>query len=879
MFSEEYEHKITEAYRKKLSLLGEKREEIENKAATYQGSLGFALKYLYAIMPLSDAANYEFEVFLDYAENGIALWEQEQYCRDMPGEIFLNYVLYHRISSEEIVPCRKFFRDVAKDCVTGRDRIADAISLNYWCAREAAYQTTDDRTAPPLTVYRSGAGRCGEESVFAVSVFRSLGIPARQVFVPRWSHCDDNHAWVEVWCDGKWYFLGACEPEEILNKGWFTGASSRAMLVESRWFDVEAPQHDEILHNGNAVSVNLTRHYARTRKIKVKVLDQNGQPCAGAKVDFQILNYAQLDTAASVRTNQYGDAELMTGLGSLYLYAAKDGSSAERCIDTREEDETVLQLSEAARQPDVWEDLEFYPPPAPPVNPVPLTQEQKELGRKKSKAAAEALRRKIDGFERGVVSAGIAESGLQGKEDAGIVPGKAEYANRILPILKAARGNQAEVIRFLNQNFLQKERGQVENLWEDKILLLESLREKDFQDLKADVLAEHCREAKPYADRFPKDIYVPYLLCPRISREPLSCWRIWLCAYFSSKQKQDFTDNPLLLWEYIEDHVKENTEAEQENLITLPCACLKVKSGSFLSKKVLFVAVCRSLGIPARLTEAEGAMEYYDGNHFASVLEKTKPDAAVTVLGDDSETEWIYSGNWSLGKLETEGWNSLVLEGARCGEQGLELSVPSGEYRLITANRLPNGTQFARKYYFSLAKGQKKQVVLSKKEAKISEMLEEITVDNFKLLDENNKEIMASSLDASHMLFLFWLEENKEPSDHILNELYDSREQFVKSGAKMCFIFRQKPDRSDEALDKVLDAFPDIQILYDDFGENVQSLARSVYVDPDQLPLVLALKEGLSAVYAVSGYNVGTGRLLLRIQECLSNLKNKEDMR
>ena len=54
---------------------------------------------------------------------------------------------------------------------------------------------------------------------FVVNVMRSAGIPARPVYVPRWSHCDDNHAWVELWCDGKWYFTGACEPLMILNKG------------------------------------------------------------------------------------------------------------------------------------------------------------------------------------------------------------------------------------------------------------------------------------------------------------------------------------------------------------------------------------------------------------------------------------------------------------------------------------------------------------------------------------------------------------------------------------------------------------------------------------------------------------------------------------
>ncbi len=70
-------------------------------------------------------------------------------------------------------------------------------------------------------------GRCGEESTFLVAALRSVGIPARQVYTPRWAHTDDNHAWVEAWADGKWYFLGACEPEPVLNLGWFNAPASR----------------------------------------------------------------------------------------------------------------------------------------------------------------------------------------------------------------------------------------------------------------------------------------------------------------------------------------------------------------------------------------------------------------------------------------------------------------------------------------------------------------------------------------------------------------------------------------------------------------------------------------------------------------------------
>ena len=110
------------------------------------------------------------------------------------------------------------------------------LEINYWCAEQGTYQSTDERTISPMTFYECGNGRCGEESVFTVTALRSAGIPARQVYSPRWAHCDDNHAWVEVYVNGGWHFLGACEPEEVLDKGWFTNASSRAMIVHTRRF-------------------------------------------------------------------------------------------------------------------------------------------------------------------------------------------------------------------------------------------------------------------------------------------------------------------------------------------------------------------------------------------------------------------------------------------------------------------------------------------------------------------------------------------------------------------------------------------------------------------------------------------------------------------
>lgn len=48
-------------------------------------------------MPYSDIGNYPFEVFLDYAVNGVNLWKENPRIADMPEDIFLNYVLFHRV--------------------------------------------------------------------------------------------------------------------------------------------------------------------------------------------------------------------------------------------------------------------------------------------------------------------------------------------------------------------------------------------------------------------------------------------------------------------------------------------------------------------------------------------------------------------------------------------------------------------------------------------------------------------------------------------------------------------------------------------------------------------------------------------------------------
>ncbi|HIT90675.1 MAG TPA: transglutaminase domain-containing protein, partial [Candidatus Merdenecus merdavium] len=219
IFLKDYRDSINRVYQQLELLFPVVFEEIHHQLEGLDENITIALKYLYTAMPYSDIGNYPFETYLSYARHGVFLWENKKEVQDLPEEIYLNYVLHYRVNEEEILPCRELFYEQIQNTVQENNGIETILDVNYWCAGEVTYQTTDDRTLSALATYERGSGRCGEESVFAVNAFRSVGIPSRQVYAPWWSHCDDNHAWVEVWHEGEWYFLGACEPEAVLNRG------------------------------------------------------------------------------------------------------------------------------------------------------------------------------------------------------------------------------------------------------------------------------------------------------------------------------------------------------------------------------------------------------------------------------------------------------------------------------------------------------------------------------------------------------------------------------------------------------------------------------------------------------------------------------------
>ena len=187
------------------------------------------------------------------------------------------------------------------------------------------------------------------------------------------------------------------------------------------------------------------------------------------------------------------------------------------------------------------------------------------------------------------------------------------------------------------------------------------------------------------------------------------------------------------------------------------------------------------------------------------------------------------------------------------------------QYRILTSNRLPNGNIFAAEYYFEVQIGEMKRVELAFRNASLEDMLENISIPEFTLRKEDGSTVKASELTADGKHILAFLEEEKEPTEHILNEMMEQEEAFSRYANRIIFVVKSKKALETPTLSRTLGKLGNIQILYDDFSELFNTLGRRMYVDPDKLPLIIETNKSLYGSYATSGYNVGTGDMLLRL--------------
>lgn len=647
-----------------------------------------AMKFLFAYMPLSDLADYSSEFMQANVRKSLLTRKEMAWGSQIPEEEFLHFVLPLRVNNENLDSFRLVYYEEIKARIKGLGMKEAALEINHWCHEKVNYRGTDSRTSAPMSTISKTFGRCGEESTFTVSAMRTAGIPARQVYTPRWAHTDDNHAWVEVWIDGSWHFMGACEPDTDLDRGWFSEPSQRTMLIHTRTYGrYFGPE--EVLNNEDRFSeLNLTARYAKTKKVTILVSGANGKPIEKAKVEFKLYNYAEFYPIATTLTDKNGVTGMTTGLGDLLVWASKDGKFDYKNMVVADTDTLRLTIGSNQVAPH-YEAHDLVPPKAlKPILPAG-EKEQKINGRRLAQEDSIRNNTMATFKDTAWIRNFAKEQGLP--------------TDSLMRIFRLSYGNWKEMITYLEQNKSTQRKMMLR--------LTNVIAAKDLSDTKASVLTDHLQQAM--AIEKPEDVtsdhFVNYVLSPRVDLEILAPWRSFLAQKMGLDLGVASRQNINALINWIQTYIRVDPLANKHSRAPLtPIGVYNLRAADPLSRDIFFVATCRTFGIPARLNPETRVPEYFkDGSWNRATFGNVSPQPVLgkLILKDlKNSLTPEYTLHFTIAKIQDGVCQTLEFEeGKKLTDFANPLTLETGNYVLVTGKRLSEGKVLSALTFFEIS--------------------------------------------------------------------------------------------------------------------------------------------------------------------------------
>ncbi len=816
-----------------------------------------AMEFLYAYLPTPDIADRSPQFYLANVRASLQARKEMPWGDSVPDREWRHFVLPVRVNNEAPDLSRPYFFNELKERVKGMSMAEAALEVNHWLHEKVTYQPSDGRTSAPLATMQNALGRCGEESTFGVAAMRALGIPARQVYTPRWAHTDDNHAWVEVYTGDGWHFLGACEPEPVLDLAWFNKPASRGMLMNTSVFGNYDGPEEKIEERGLLTEINVTSNYAPVTTTTVTAQYPDGTPAKDAAVRFCLYNYAEFYPLAKRVADAEGKASLTTGLGDMVVWAS-DGnkfgfapvSAGNTAVITLDKDSSFEGV------------IEFdVTPPVSSVDLPKLTPEQIEYN--------EIRKAREDSIRTAYTNTFLTE--LQAKKLAQMY---GTDMARTVDILVNSRGNH-QVINRLISDTPQEQRAQL-------IDMLSALTAKDMHDFVPEVAQDHL--LTPWSPRDTTRLYRSYVLNPRVNLEELTPWRAYFDKKFSKKEKKKYRENPQLWAQWLAKNIKSDAPYNPSNLRMSPKSVMEGKRGNARSRSICFVAGCRSLGIPARIDPITGKTQYADAEgrwieaDFSLKKDKKKEKTVAPELyqfplkGVDGTPEPKYFFHYTLGQIVDGLPRTLDYDDALTPSQIQQIGegMEAGQYMLTTGRRLADGSVMVRTEFFPIGADTPMHDVVVRHDDSRLEVIGNVNAEDLftDTADGQRKSILDVAGRGYYVLGL--IRPNHEPTAHTLNELSALKKEFEATGRRLILLL---PDaQSAERFDR--GRFPDLPegvvIGVDDNGAIAAEIAESLHLDDDERPLFIIADSFNRIVYARRGYTIAQGD---KIVEILSGLK------
>lgn len=815
---------------------------------TLQGDRLAAMKFLYAYMPLPDLAANTSEFFLRNVDASLRAREEMPWGKSIPQREFLHFVLPIRANNEPLDSARWVFYEELKDRVAGMT-IEDAIlEVNHWSHEKVSYRPSDGRTSTPLSSMSQAIGRCGEESTFTVAALRSIGIPARQVYTPRWAHTDDNHAWVEAYANGKWYFFGACEPEPVLNLGWFNEPASRGVLMTSNVMGLYDGEEEKLSSNNIMTTINVTPNYTATDSLKVKVTDVAGNPLAGVPVSFCVYNYAEFYPVAKRNTDDKGEASLIAGNGDLLIWAT-DGENFGFNQGNSKNDSTVNVV---INKPKDFEGVfELSLTPSPSRGNIPYVSEEQRKINNARFAKEDSIRLAY------IATFANEESSNKISEQLGL------DQKKLYKILSESRGNHKNISDFLSKLSPEKRATAVD--------ILLAVTEKDRRDIPIHVLDDNLINTFDYPDSL---LLNDYILNPRIEREPLVDYKGFFKDKFSADSINLFRANPENLCKWVLENIKVEKTWNPQGFKMDPVSVWKQRSANEPSRNIFFVALARSMGIPAQIDPVTLNTKFINNNGtwqdvaWESDNEISKPMGKMVIdyTPQGRITDPLYYTQFSISKfvdgfpVQLEYDESDRVSSINAKDKDLDV----GKYIMTSGQRMADGSVLSRSVIFDLQPDEIRHIELTlPQDSSKIQVIGSLNAENiyYDLASQQEKSLISTTGRGYYVLAL--IKSNHEPSKHVLNDMILASGELGEWPGKIMLLFPSEDDANSFDFNEFTGLPSNVVFGIDSNGDIQNELIESLGIEKSSYPYVIIADTFNRIVYFTSGYLIASGERLL----------------
>ncbi|MDP8240115.1 MAG: transglutaminase domain-containing protein [Candidatus Hatepunaea meridiana] len=723
------------------------------------------IRFLLAYLSLGDIAMMNGDELLMNVRYARITRERFTWGSEVPDDIFRHFILPHRVSQEPFVNGwrQKFFEEIAP-MVEAMTMSEAALEVNHWCHEVATFKRSSGRDQDALTTIRAGFGRCEEEMILMICALRSVGIPARQCYTPYWPHADNNHAWVELWADGKWYYAGGCEPKPDLSNAWFTSAAGRAMLVVSTAFGDYQGNEPVLKRYDRSTLINSTAVYGPAHEVKVKLVNRKGNPIPENRVIFNLFNYGALMPASSLMTDENGECVMTCGYGSWIISGTKKKHCSIMHITSDQEDVTLkLDKKDKIRQ---FTSIDYAPPPKPPDKERPVMDSLFKCRLSYEDSLRESTFWSVWAREVTI----RLDSSFKTKPDSFLAKEMADQfkidSAKTLEVLSKARGNWGHLVRFITGAYpgTKKEPLYLPDDIRMRFLLLETLTDKDYKDFSISALEDHynnttldwslaelAKEKKPLiwitAASRKQDLRTPtsvdsvemerikdYILAPRISWEPSTGWRGELINFLRSNPKLVSSKKDKKLIKWLRKNITIEDKADRLGPALAPDATLLLRRGRSGDLERLYIGLCRVRGIPSRNDPLSRRLEVWRDNEWQAVKiikpkkGKKKPakkgSLTIAYTEPDSVLEkTLYMRDWSVQQWYGD-FGSAVDFGYKKAFNKIEWpqELPAGLYFLSTGQRRKDGSAPISLTWFEIKPGKEVNLQMSFRESKEPEI-------------------------------------------------------------------------------------------------------------------------------------------------------------